>query len=198
MRSFRRRQIFPEHVAFMTEDAVRWQPPGEDLAVPGLAFRDLRFDGEPGRPAGVDELERQAHALGRFVTDSRHAHHFRLVAPAAPPPGVVQVSPAIVQSVRVTRRVTPDGRVDFGLVGEVTQTCTVRHRSAVFDVNGGCAVVLDPQGRIRYAIYKRLDSERRRERQHRAMRTTLRAFWSRTGSRYRLRPGVLRRLHGAR
>ena len=26
MRSFRRREIFPQHVRFMTEDAVRWQP----------------------------------------------------------------------------------------------------------------------------------------------------------------------------
>ena len=25
MRSFRRREIFPDHVRFMTEDAVRWQ-----------------------------------------------------------------------------------------------------------------------------------------------------------------------------
>ena len=43
MRSFRRRQIFPDHVEFMTEDAVRWQHPAAQLRIPGLAFGDLRF-----------------------------------------------------------------------------------------------------------------------------------------------------------
>ena len=32
MRSFRRRQIFPDHVEFMTEDAVRWQHPADAAA----------------------------------------------------------------------------------------------------------------------------------------------------------------------
>src|SRR5262245_59011368 len=38
MRSFRRRQIFPDHVEFMTEDAVQWQRPAAQLRIPGLAF----------------------------------------------------------------------------------------------------------------------------------------------------------------
>ena len=53
MRSFRRREIFPDHVLFMTEDAVRWQPPVQSLHVKGLAFRDLKFEGDPGQPAGA-------------------------------------------------------------------------------------------------------------------------------------------------
>jgi hypothetical protein len=69
MRSFRRRRIFPTDVQFMTEDAVRWGAPEEPLTIPGLAFRDLRFEGDPGRPANAKELERQANILGRFVTD---------------------------------------------------------------------------------------------------------------------------------
>ena len=37
MRSFRRRAIFPDHVRFMTEDAVRWQPPADAAhSRPGL------------------------------------------------------------------------------------------------------------------------------------------------------------------
>ena len=198
MRSFRRRHIFPDHVQFMTEDAVRWQPPREPLRVPGLAFRELRFDGEPGRPADVKELVRQAHALGRFVTDPRHARVFQLVAPAARlPKGVVQAAPPLVQSVRVTRLAAPDRRILFDLVAEVTQSCTVERSGTLFEMNGGCTLVIDPQGEVRYAIYKRLDSETRRARQHAAMRGPLKAFWRKSGRRYRLEPNVLRRLHNA-
>jgi hypothetical protein len=197
MRSFRRRQIFPRNVQFMTEDAMRWQPPAAPLRVPGLAFRDLRFDGEPGEPAHPKELVRQAHALGRFVTDPRHASAFHLVAPGAPlPKGVVQAPPAFVQSVRVSRRTAPDGRIAFDLVAEVTQSCTVQREGDLFDMNGGCTVVIDPQGEVRYAIYKRFASEDRKRRQHAAMQGPLSAFWKKAGRRFRPEPDVLRRLHG--
>lgn len=127
MRSFRRRDIFPDHVRFMTEDAVRWQPPEAPLRIPDLAFAKLRFDGEPGQPASAKEMIRQANALGRSVTDPKNASHFALVAPGVKlPKGIVQAPPAQVESVRVARRVTPDGRVVFDLVAEVTQTCTAQ------------------------------------------------------------------------
>jgi hypothetical protein len=197
MRSFRRRCIYPDHVQFMTEDAMRWQPPDEPLRIPGLAFSELRFDGEPGRAASVKELTRQAHALGAFVTNPRYAHIFRLVSPAAVlPRGVVQASPPMVESVRVSRRVAPDGRVVFDLVAEVTQSCTVKHAGDLFDVNGGCTVIIDPQGELRHAIFKRFDSVTRRARQHAAMRGPLRAFWRKSGRRFDVRPDILRRLHG--
>jgi len=197
MRSFRRRQIFPDHVRFMTEDAVRWQSPESPVRIPNLAFRKLRFDGDPGRPADARELERQAHALGRFVTDPKRASVFQLVAPAGKlPTGVVQASPAFVQSIRVSRRAAPDGRILFDLVAEVTQSCTVRHAGVMFDMYGGCTVVIDPQGEVRYAIYKRFNSADRRARQHTAMRGSLKAFWKKTGNRYVLLPDMLRRLHG--
>jgi hypothetical protein len=197
MRSFRRRHIFPAHVQFMTEAAVRWQSPHAELSIPGLAFRDLRFEGEPGRPASARELTRQANALGKFVTDPRHAHAFRLVAPGPRlPRGVVQASPPLVQSVRVTRRAAPDGRVLFDLIGEVTQSCTVQQAGDMFDMTGGCTVVIDPEGAVRYAIYKRFDSEERRARQHAAVRGPLKDFWKKTGRRLVPQPDVLWRLHG--
>ena len=199
MRSFRRRRVFPAHVSFMTEAAVRWQSPPVSLRVPGLAFRDLRFDGEPGRPANVKELMRQAHALGRFMTDPRHAKTFHLIAPGSRlPRGVTQASPPLVQSVRVTRRAAPDGRVVFDLVAEVTQSCTVQRGGDLFDMSGGCTVVLDPDGDVRYAIYKRPDSEDRRARQHGAMQGPLRDFWRKTGRRFVAQPDTLWRLHGGR
>jgi hypothetical protein len=197
MRSFLRREIFPQHVRFMTEDAVRWQPPDEALRIPDLAFRNLKFDGDPAQPADVKELLRQAHALGRFVTDPRHAEAFHLIPPGAPlPKGVSQASPPSVQSVRVTRRAAPDGRVVFDLVAEVTQSCTVLRNGTLFDMNGGCTLIVDPQGEIRYSIYKRFDSDGRQARQHAAIQGPLASFWKKSGRRYLLRPEMLRRLHG--
>jgi hypothetical protein len=196
MRSFRRRQIFPDHVRFMTEDAVRWQPPADPIFIPELAFSRLRFDGEPGRPTNAKELDRQANALGRFVTDAGQAGVFHLVAPGGKlPKGIVQAPPAMVESVRVTRRAAPDGRILFDLVAEVTQTCTAEFKGESFEMNGGCTVVIDPQGQVRYVIYKKFDSENRRARQHAAIHGPLKAFWKKTGRRYDLLPNVLRRVH---
>jgi len=199
MRSFRRREIFPQHVRFMTEDAVRWQPLEGALRIPDLAFRRLKFDGDPGQPADVRELLRQANALGTFVTDPRHAGAFHLIPPGAPlPAGVTQASPPSVQSVRVARRAAPDGRVVFDLIAEVTQSCTVNRNGTFFDMNGGCTLVIDPQGAIRYAITKRFDGDSRAERQQAAITGPLARFWSRKGRHLQLRPEMLRRLHGLR
>jgi hypothetical protein len=198
MRSFRRRHIFPDHVQFMSEDAVRWQSPDTTLRVPGLAFADLSFRGDPGQPASAEELERQARALGEFVTNPARAQLFRLVPPGAPlPKNVVQASPVQVDSIRVARRSAPDGRVLFDLVAEVTQACTVRRSGELFDMSGGCTIVIDPQGEIRYAIYKRFDSEERQQRQHAALRGPLRRFWRKSGNRFLLEPDVLGRVHAA-
>jgi hypothetical protein len=199
MRSFRRRQIFPDHVQFMTEEAVRWQAPGMDLRVRGLAFSELKFVGDPGQPADATELVRQARALGRFVTNPKYAECFQLVAPSSRlPRGVVQASPPLVQSIRVTRRAAPDGRILFDLVGEVTQSCTISRGGELFDMDGGCTVVIDPDGNVRYAIYKRFNSADRQARQHAAMRGPLKRFWKKVGRRFTLQPHVLRRLHAYR
>jgi hypothetical protein len=198
MRSFRRRQIVPSNVQFLTEDAMRWVPPSRPLTIPALAFSRLKFGGEPGQPAGAPELVRQARVLGAFLTNPAHADCFRLIAAGGKlPRGVVQASPAIVQSVRVARRVTPEGSVAFDLVGEVTQACTVNRGGTLFDVHGGCTVIIAPDGQVRYAIFKRFDSSGRRERQYSAMTGPLARFWMKDGSRMRLQPDVLRHLHGS-
>lgn len=197
MRSFRRREIFPDHVHFMTEDAVRWQPPDITLRIPELAFAQLRFDGEPGRPASAKEMMRQANAIGRFITEPANAHHFFVIPPGTPlPKQIQQASPPIVESVRVARRVTPYGGVAFDLIAEITQSCTVNVEGDIFDMNGGCTVVLDPQGEVRYAISKRFTTEDRRNRQRDALRGPLKNFWAKSRGRYTQKPDVLRRIHG--
>lgn len=197
MRSFRRREIFPNHVHFMTEDAVRWERPETTLCIPELAFAKLRFHGEPGRPASAKEMIRQANALGRFITEPAHARHFFVIPPRAPlPKQIQQASPPIIESVRVARRVTPYGGVVFDVIAEITQTCTANVEGDIFDMNGGCTVVLDPQGEVRYAISKRFTTEDRRIRQHDALRGPLKNFWAKSGRRYMQKPDVLRRIHG--
>jgi hypothetical protein len=201
MRSFRRRHVFPDNVRFMTEDALRWDPPAAPLEIPELAFRHLRFDGDPARPADPDEALRQAHALGRFITAPKHARLLRLVAPGEKrPAGIEYAAPPRVESVRCARRVAPDGSVLFDLVAEVTQSATVRHAGELFDTYGGCTLVIDPFGRVRYAVSKRIDSQARRERLHGVMNGALRAYWikdrkRKDAGRYRPAAGTFRMLH---
>ena len=180
----------------MTEDAVRWQPPARELRIPALAFSKMRFNGDPGRPASEKELIRQAEALGRFVTQPANAGFFHLIAPGATlPRGVVQAPPASVESIRVARRASRSGRIVFDLVAEVTQSCTVRFKGDLFEMNGGCTIVIDPQGVIRYAIYKKFSSKDRRARQYAAMRGPLKTLWRKSNRRYEPRKGVLRLVH---
>lgn len=199
MRSFRRRHIVPDHVPFLTEEAMRWDPPIRPLRIPALSFQRLRFRGDPGRTASAAELTRQARALGAFVTDPKHADCFHLLSPLAPKPkGAVQVPPAYVQSVRVARRVTPQGGIAFDLIGEVTQTCTFKRGTDYFEMHGGCTVVIDPEGQVRYVVYKRFDTERRSDRLHTALTGSLRNFWHKREGTWQPRAQMLKQLHANR
>ncbi len=196
MRSFRRREIFPDHVEFMTEDAVRWQPPGTTLRIPGLAFGDLRFADDPGHPADAAELRRQATALGAFVTRADIAPHLHLLVPGRPlPAGVTYASPPTVESVRCARRAAPDGAVVFDLMAEITQSCTANRDGTLVEFLSGCTLVIDPHGEVRYAIYKKPDSKTRPARQLLAMRGSLKRFWISRGRRHQLRKDALSLLH---
>jgi hypothetical protein len=196
MRSFRRRQIFPDHVEFMTEDAVRWQHPSTPLRIPELAFGELRFSTDPGHPASADELRRQATALGSFVTRPENAPHFHLLVPGRPrPKGVTYASPPAIESVRCAKRVSPDGHVAFDVVAEITQSCTAMVDGQLVEYLSGCTIVIDPHGDVRYVIYKRADSANRKARQLASMRGALRRFWIKKGKRYVLRRDALRLLH---
>jgi hypothetical protein len=199
MRAFRRRRLFPGHVGFMTEGAVKWAAPDPEVVIPDLAFSRLRFDGDPARAADVHELRRQAEALGAFVSSPQHAPSFHLVAPGTPPPkGVTYVSLPRVESIRCARRVSPNGAVVFDLIAEVLQTGTVEREGTLFDFTGGCTIVIDPFGQVRYIIHKRLGSAGRQTRQFQAMRGPLRKFWIKDGKRLRPRPSMLKTLHAAR
>ena len=198
MRSFRRRHIFPDHVGFMTEDAVKWRPPEATIEIEGLAFSRLRFDGEPGHAAGAIELRRQADALGAFVSTPRGAAALGLFAVGGlRPKGIEYLAPPRIESIRCARRSSPDGAIVFDLIAEVLQSGTVRREGVLFDFSGGCTLVIDPFGKVRYAIYKKLGSEERQERQERAIRGRLKRYWQKKDGRHRSISGVFRALHGA-
>jgi hypothetical protein len=197
MRSFQRRRIFPDNVDFMSVDAVRWQPPTNPLRVPQLAFGELYFNGDPAHAASEKELLRQATILGAFVTTPDVARALHLVPPGAKLPGnVTYAAPPIVQSVRTTRRVTSSGSVLFDLVAEVTQACTIEHSRELMDFMGGCTLIIDPFGDVRYAVFKRLDSADRQARQYEAIKGPLRRYWKKTGKQLVKREGTFRMLHG--
>jgi hypothetical protein len=199
MRSFRRRSIFPDHVRFMAEDALKWAPPDRAVLIPGLAFDRLRFDGDPGRAAGVEELRRQADVLGQYVSDPRNAGAFQIHPPDGEKPrGIEYVAPPRIESIRCARRVSPDGPILFDLIAEVLQSGTVRRGSTLFDFSGGSTVVIDPFGQVRYVIYKKLDSVERQESQYRAMRGPMKRYWRRVGKRLVPVASVFKALHRRR
>ena len=77
-------------------------------------------------------------------------------------------------------------------------TLLLAHPVAAFEMNGGCTVIIDPEGDVRYSIYKRFDGAARRERQHAAITGPLKQFWKKDAGKWTLRPNMLRTLHAAR
>jgi len=163
--AFGKRGIFPRDVSFLTEDSLLWSAPTQPITnITGLTFAKLRFEGDPGSPAGANELRRQAGVLGRLVTDSRFMEEFGLVLDGDRRLSGDLVERPVVESVRSSRRVGPDGQIVFDLVAEVTQTRKVK-RGNVFDFIGGCTVIIGPKGEIRYIIKKSIVNEERLRRQ---------------------------------
>ena len=196
MRSFQRRRIFPKLVNFMSEDAVRWQAPIVPMCIPELAFGKLHMNGDPGRAASERELIRQANILGAFITIPANAAALHLIAPSAQlPKNITYAAPPVVQSVRTTRRVAPDGSVLFDLVAEVTQACTVSHNGQPMDFMGGCTLILDAFGNMRYAICKKVDSASRQARQYAAIQGPLKNYWKKEGKRMVARGNTFKLLH---
>jgi hypothetical protein len=124
--AFARRRIFARNVETMSEDALLWRPPPKNLRVPRLSFARLRFSGDPGSPAGRNELLRQARSLGSFIGNPENIRSFGCAVPGDPALDGDEVKPPRIESVRSSRRVGPDGQMLFDLVAEVTQCRKVR------------------------------------------------------------------------
>jgi hypothetical protein len=157
IKSFRRRNIKIDHVLDLSQESLRWW--GPDMAVPpieGLRFRDLRFEDDSLRNAGEDEIRRRAQVLGRYITrDPDGLRHYGLHKPGG------EYGPIVVQSIRLLYRVDSGGFGRNDLIAEVSQTRTKDRSEFV----GGATLIIGADGRLRYAVRKRVDDIRRRKRE---------------------------------
>jgi len=189
--AFRTRGIYPQGVMALTEDALCWAPP--ERAIPpidDLSFARSRFRGDPGRPATAQELHRQACALGQVVSHPHWIEEFGCVLPGdARLRGDLVEAPSI-ESVRVSHRIGPDGQLLYDVVAEIIQRRRVQGGNhPAFDFYGGATVILDPQGRIRYVIRKRITHQERLEKQRDFLQSNIaQRYWTVTGGQWTLRP----------
>lgn len=175
--AFRRYKIFPNLVPDLSEESLLWRSPKQlSVEIPpieGLAFAELRFDGDPAWPAGADELVRQACVLGNIVTDEKFMPLFGLAARGDPKlkrnPDQEPDDVALpkIQSIRSSRRIGPSGQVVFDIVAEVTQRRSVRIKGSEDTCNfyGGSTIIVNPRGAIRYVIAKRVTNNLRLQQQ---------------------------------
>jgi hypothetical protein len=168
--AFRRRRIYPEWVEDLSEDGLAWlsprqqTPPIEIPQIKDLAFAELRFNGDPAWPADEAELRRQACALGEIITRRpEYMEAFGLALEGDPLLNGDRVVLPKVQSIRSSRRIGPSGQVVFDIVAEVTQRrgVSIPGSEDLLNFFGGATVIIDPDGRIRYVMKKRItDNDR--------------------------------------
>lgn len=199
--AFRAHNIYPRDQRNLAEETLRWCEPGTRIPpCDPLAFGKLRFRGDPATPANARELERQALTLGRLVGTTANRAEFGVLPPHHPSIGADTVGRPIVDSIRSARRVGPDGQTAFDLVAEVVQCRTVAATAQApsFHFYGGSTIILDPVGRVRYVIRKRIDDGARIARQSQFIGAAGAALW-RPGPSQRMipDPGVLLAIHKA-
>lgn len=198
--AFQRRAIYPGGVNSLAADELLWDRPEKKVQAEELTFARLQFEGDPGRAAGPQELCRQARALGKLVTDSRYREVFGLAVPGTGSKGDTFGKPC-VESIRSSRRVGPDGQIVFDLIAEVIQTRTVRGTSGGPELHfhGGATVILDPQGKVRYVIRKRVTDDERLQRQRDFVLSAKgQRYWQLADGRYQPRPLLFRMIHQRR
>ncbi|MGH9628239.1 MAG: peptidase M4 [Bryobacteraceae bacterium] len=197
--AFSRRKIYPRWVSSFGEDALLWQAPSKPIPnAEELSYARLQFAGDPGRMADTRELERQAGALGRMVTDLRYIDAFGLVQPGDSRLNGDEVDLPCVHSIRTTRRIGPQGQMVFDLVAEVTQRRTVRRADGrpEFHFYGGSTVILGPEGEIRYTISKSVVNADRLERQRQFVsRSDARPYWAMEDGAYLPKEQLFKLLH---
>ncbi len=186
--AFRRYGITVPDVLDLSEQSLLWKRPERPITVEALRFSQLRLDCVNGLIQWSDDARQvaAAEALGRAVCTPEHGRDCGLMRPGG------KVEPPRVMSLRTLRRVAPDGTVNFDTVAEIVQRRAVREGYFF----GGCTLVIDASGRVRYAVRKDIDSERRLLAQRRWLRTqpadVREAAWAKHSS---VSAALLRRLH---
>lgn len=153
--AFRRRGIRPDDVASFSESSLRWQPPeGKPLVCEGLSF-DVIGHTDPVI------LAANARRLHEFASQNRAALNLK-------PAGADGLPKLAVESFHPASRVGPDGQLGYQIVAEIVQQESVAGSATPsgWEYHGGTTLILDAAtGRVEYAVYKRLESNNRKERQ---------------------------------
>lgn len=177
--AFRDHHIYPGSVQDLSEESLVWRrpekqnPPYEIPEIKGLTFAELKFDGDPAWPADETELTRQACVLGEIVTTPEYVRGFGLAARGDDQLNGDEVDLPKIQSIRSSRRIGPSGQVVFDVVAEVTQRRTARIQGSedVCNFYGGSTIIIDPRGRIRYVMTKKVTNNKRLEEQKQFLET---------------------------
>jgi hypothetical protein len=113
------------------------------------------------------ELKRQAKVLGRIVTQLEWLEVFGLAQAGDPKLEGDELKLPKIQSIRSSRRVGPSGQIVFDIVAEVTQKRVAKFESTKESCTfyGGSTVIIDPDGKIRYVIAKKVTDRFRRDEQ---------------------------------
>jgi hypothetical protein len=187
--AFRHYGVTVPDVPDLSEPALKWKRPETPLTIDALRFSQLRLDCRDGLIDWSDDSRQvaAAEALGKAVCSATHGREFGLLPPSS------TVRPPRVLSLRTLRRVSPDGTVNFDTVAEITQKRKVREGFFF----GGSTLVIDADGRVRYAVRKDVDSERRLKAQRAWLKRqpveVREAAWAEHSS---VSAGLLRGMHG--
>ena len=152
--AFRRYDITVPDVEDLSEQSLLWRRPQLPIQVDALRFDRLNLDCCDGLLRWNRDRNHQrdaAEALGKAICNGDVGRSLGLVEPKG------RVLPIAILSLRTVRRVAPDAGVNFDLVAEIVQKRKVREGYFF----GGCTLVIDPQGRVSYAVLKDVDSRRR-------------------------------------
>lgn len=87
--------------------------------------------------------------------EPRNARFFGLTLPGEADKRSFTVGPPVIESVRSSRRVGPQGQIVFDLVAEVIQEHVFQVQGALMKVYGGATIILGRRGEVRYTIFKR-------------------------------------------
>lgn len=161
--AFSERRIYPAGVEALTEDGLLWKPPRAKIFENGLEFSHLRFAGTPGKAASKREIQRRANSVLKLVSRPESLCEFGLAQAGESDLKGDEVGPITVESVRVSRRIGPDGQFAFDIVGEVSQKRTSPSKDGwpEFEFYGGSTVILDAQGEVRLVVSKSIKDNKR-------------------------------------
>ena len=182
--AFRMREIFPSDVLTLSEESLVWK--GIPRHFPGckaLSFAELGFRGDPANSMAKDEQQRLANVLGNLVTDVRYADLFGLQVPGQKLGNYsnmnIDCDPPQIESLRTSRRIGPDGQIQFDLVAEVVQLQRISDDQGYkIPFWGGSTIFFEPDGKIRYSITKNVCSKLRSDNQKKFIHDEGRSYWT--------------------